>query len=186
MSLKSISSLMLSFMVVACAMTQTPVNVADSQKGAAATHDNQLSPAQAGSTALTPSGVPGSVSVRDLRPTETPIAKGPVQALTLVDLHAMAQAIRKNPASRKNYLGQNLQGKARFVKTAKGNPNAMVADVRVNGLGEVSLWCRNIVGATPIVPVGRVTSFSGQFTGAVYTSEDFSHDVNLKDCRFHE
>lgn len=186
MSLKSISSPLLSLMIVACAMTQTPVNVADSQKGTAATIENQTPAAHPELTGLTRSEVTGNVSGKDMRPTETPTAKGSGQALNLVDLYGMAQAIRKNPASRKNYVGQNLQGKAKFVKTVKGNPNAMVADVRVNGLGEVSLWCRNVVGGTPSVIVGRVISFNGQFTGAVYTSEDFSHDVSLKDCRFHE
>lgn len=83
----------------------------------------------------------------------------------------------------KQYLGQTLHGQAKFVKTAKGNPNAVVADVRVSGLGEVSLWCRNILGAPPSV---RMTGFDGVLTGEVYTSEDFSHDVYLKDCRFRD
>ena len=62
----------------------------------------------------------------------------------------------------------------------------MVADVRVNGLGEVSLWCRNVVGGAHQSLAGRVVSFEGVLTDSVYTSEDFSHDVTLKDCRFHE
>ena len=186
MLLKSFSPLTLFLLITACAMTQTPVNVADSQQPELTAKDNQTISVPAGTTRMSANSVPGSLSGGDARPTETPSTKVQVHALALSDIPTMAQAIRKNPALRKNYLGQTLQGSAKFVKTAKGNPNAVVADVRVNGLGEVSIWCRNVVGTSNYAPPGRVVSFSGQLSGAVYTSEDFSHDVSLKDCRFHE
>lgn len=105
------------------------------------------------------------------------------KALGLADLGQIAKTITKSPLTAKKYAGQTLKGKAKFVKAPKANPNAVVADVRVAGLGEVSLWCRNVVGAAP---AGRVMTFEGTLTGSVYTSEDFSHDVTMKDCRFHE
>ena len=110
----------------------------------------------------------------------SPVTK---QALPLSALSGIAKAAQKNPQSTKKYVGETLQGQAKFVKAPKGNPNAMVADVRVTGLGEVSLWCRNVLSAAP---AGRVMNFEGTLTGSVYTSEDFSHDVTMKDCRFHE
>ena len=103
--------------------------------------------------------------------------------LTLDKLPMIAKTRQKNPAGLKAYAGQNLHGQGKFVKTAKGNPNAVVADVRVSGLGEVSIWCRNVLGAPPL---GRLTGFDGALTGEVYTSEDFSNDVYLKDCRFRD
>ena len=104
-------------------------------------------------------------------------------ALQLSALSGIAKAALKNPQSPKKYLGETLQGQAKFIKAPKGNSNAMVADVRLTGLGEVSLWCRNVLGSAP---AGRLVSFEGTLTGSVYTSEDFSHDVTMKDCRFHE
>ena len=109
-----------------------------------------------------------------------PVSK---QAFQLSALTAIAKAAQKNAQSPKKYVGEILQGQAKFIKAPKGNPNAMVADVRVTGLGEVSLWCRNVLG---VAPAGRVVTFEGTLTGSVYTSEDFSHDVTMKDCRFHE
>ncbi len=120
-----------------------------------------------------------------------PVVSAPVQsaapatkpALSLAALSGIAKAAQKNALSTKKYVGETLQGQAKFIKAPKGNSNAMVADVRVNGLGEVSLWCRNVLG---VAPAGRVMTFEGTLTGSVYTSEDFSHDVTMKDCRFHE
>jgi hypothetical protein len=105
------------------------------------------------------------------------------RALPLSALLGIAKAAQKNALSPKSYVGETLQGQAKFIKAPKGNLNAMVADVRITGLGEVSLWCRNVLGAAP---AGRVTTFEGTLTGSVYTSEDFSHDVTMKDCRFHD
>ena len=107
----------------------------------------------------------------------------PAKTLGLVDLANIAKLAAKSPAAAKKFAGETLSGQAKFVKAAKGNPNAAVADVRVGGLGEVSLWCRNVVGGAP---AGRLMSFEGTLAGNVYTSEDFSHDVTLKDCRFHD
>ena len=103
--------------------------------------------------------------------------------LKLDKLSTIAKTRHKNPAGLKAYVGQSLHGQGKFVRTAKGNPNAVVADVRVNGIGEVSIWCRNVLGAPP---VGRAGGFDGVLTGEVYTSEDFSNDVYLKDCRFRD
>lgn len=150
------------FVLCGCAITQKPAMVSDSVIPAAsapATPATYGDPAPKGSASVVPAG------------------------LTLDRLPAIAKARQKNPASIKQYVGQNLNGQAKFVKTAKGNPNAVVADVRVSGLGEVSIWCRNVLGA---VPSGRVTGFDGVMTGEVYTSEDFSNDVYLKDCRFRD
>ena len=145
-----------------CALTQKPVLVSESatpSTSAPVAPSTYGDPAPKGSASVVPAG------------------------LTLDRLPAIAKARQKNPASIKQYVGQNLNGQAKFVKTAKGNPNAVVADVRVSGLGEVSIWCRNVLGA---VPSGRVTGFDGVMTGEVYTSEDFSNDVYLKDCRFRD
>lgn len=149
-------------MISGCAITQKPVVVSDSAIPVAsapvppATYGD---PAPKGSASVVPAG------------------------LALDRLPAIAKARQKNPTSIKQYVGQNLHGQAKFVKTAKGNPNTVVADVRVSGLGEVSIWCRNVLGA---MPSGRVTGFDGVMTGEVYTSEDFSNDVYLKDCRFRD
>ncbi len=145
-----------------CALTQKPAVVSESSGQAApvvVTAVPRSDPPPAGSASVVPAG------------------------LTLDRLPAMAKARQKNPASIRQYAGQNLQGQAKFVKTAKGNPNVVVADVRVSGLGEVSIWCRNVLGTTPF---GRTTGFDGVLTGEVYTSEDFSNDVYLKDCRFRD
>lgn len=120
---------------------------------------------------------------KEVRHSTSPAVAAPIKSLGIADLAQMARGAAKSPASAKKYAGETLRGQAKFVKTPKGNPNAVVADVRVSGLGEVSLWCRNVLGAAP---AGRVTAFEGTLTGSVYTSEDFSHDVTMKDCRFHE
>ena len=158
----SISVTGILFMISGCAITQKPVVVSDSAIPAAsvpATPATYGDPAPKGSASVVPAG------------------------LTLDRLPAIAKARQKNPASIKQYVGQNLHGQGKFVKTAKGNPNAVVADVRISGLGEVSIWCRNVLGAAPS---GRTTGFDGVLTGEVYTSEDFSNDVYLKDCRFRD
>lgn len=113
-------------------------------------------------------------------PADAPVAKS---TLSLSALPGIAKAAQKNPQSVKKYAGETLTGQGKFVKAPKGNANAVVADVRVSGLGEVSLWCRNVLGSAP---ANKVVSFEGMLTGSVYTSEDFSHDVTMKDCRFHE
>ncbi len=127
--------------------------------------------------------VSAGVPVRTLNTPVQSAAPVSKQALQLSALTAIAKAAQKNAQSPKKYAGEILQGQAKFIKAPKGNPNAMVADVRVTGLGEVSLWCRNVLG---VAPAGRVMTFEGTLTGSVYTSEDFSHDVTMKDCRFHE
>lgn len=145
-----------------CAMIQKPVAVSDST--------DQPTPVPAKPVAYGDAAPTGSPSV-------VPAGLG------LDRLPLIAKARQKNPAAIKQYVGQNLHGQGKFVKTAKGNPNALVADVRVSGLGEVSIWCRNVLGA---VPSGRLVGFDGVLTGEVYTSEDFSNDVYLKDCRFRD
>ncbi len=168
-----------SLLLSACNMTQSPVNVSDSvPQGAepvvqSAAEIPVSAVAERSSTLKTSQRpVPGPSTVR--------------QDVTLDALPQIARQLRKDPSAAKKYVGQTLHGKAKFVKTAKGNPNAVVADVRVNGLGEVSLWCRNVAEGANSLMAGRVVSFEGLLTGSVYTSEDFSHDVTLKDCRFHE
>lgn len=149
-------------LIAGCTLTQKPAGVSDTATPtvvAPVTPITYGDPAPKGSASVVPAG------------------------LTLDKLPAMAKARQKNPASIRQYAGQNLHGRGKFVKTAKGNPNAVVADVRVSGLGEVSIWCRNILGA---VPSGRVSGFDGVLAGEVYTSEDFSNDVYLKDCRFRD
>lgn len=156
---------MLLVLLAGCAMTQKPAVVSESAQQQTATPAvvpvvaPHADPAPAGSASVVPAG------------------------LTLNKLPLIAKARQKSPMAIKQYLGQTLHGQGKFVKTAKGNPNAVVADVRVSGLGEVSLWCRNILGAPPSA---RMTGFDGVLTGEVYTSEDFSHDVYLKDCRFRD
>lgn len=160
---------LLSAVISGCTLTQQPASVSDSESTASvavsATAIKPLEP-RPHSPVSTTSGQ-GHPAVQDAR--------------TLNDLPTIARALRKDPQAAKTYSGQKLQGQGRFVKAAKGNPNAVVADVRFSGLGEVSLWCRNVLGAAP---TGRVGAFEGTLTGNVYTSEDFSHDVFLKDCRF--
>jgi hypothetical protein len=150
-----------------CAMTQKPASVSDSATDMpvvapppkAAAPVVYGDPAPVGSATVVPSG------------------------LGLDKLPLIARTRQKNPAGLKQFAGQNLHGQAKFVKTAKGNPNAVVADARVGGLGEVSIWCRNVLGA---MPPTRTVGFDGVMTGEIYTSEDFSHDVYLKDCRFRD
>ena len=149
-----------------CAMTQKPASVSDSAVEAPAVAAPKTAapvvygdPAPAGSATVVPSG------------------------LGLDKLPLIARTRQKNPAGLKQFAGQNLHGQAKFVKTARGNPNAVVADARVGGLGEVSIWCRNVLGA---MPPARMVGFDGVMTGEVYTSEDFSNDVYLKDCRFRD
>ena len=152
-----------------CAMTQKPASVSDSADAASA----PVVPAPQKTVAPAVYGDPAPVGSATVVPS----------GLGLDKLPMIARTRQKNPAGLKAFVGQNLHGQAKFVKTAKGNPNAVVADVRVNGLGEVSIWCRNVLGA---MPPGRVVGFDGVMTGEVYTSEDFSNDVTLKDCRFRE
>ena len=104
-----------------------------------------------------------------------------VKSLKFTDLLAIAKQSEKSPTSARQHAGEVLAGQAKFVRSPKGNPNAAVADIRVTGLGEVSLWCRNSVNPAPF---SRLTAFEGSLTGSVYTSEDFSHDVFMKECRF--
>ena len=146
-------------------------------------------PAVVSDTQVTPvpvAEVDKPLAVQPLAPvkqTNTLVKQPPKDVLRLSALPDIAKAIQKNPPIAKKYVGETLSGQAKFVKAPKANPNAVVADVRVAGLGEVSLWCRNVVGAAP---AGRVMTFEGTLTGSVYTSENFSHDVTMKDCRFHE
>ncbi len=119
----------------------------------------------------------------EVRPSRAQPNHAPSKSLGISDLVLIAKSASKSPGTAKKYAGETLSGQAKFIKAPKGNPNAVVADVRVAGLGEVSLWCRNVLGAAP---AGRVMAFEGTLTGSVYTSEDFSHDVTMKDCRFHE
>ena len=153
-----------------CALTQKPVTVSDSAGAGLATPPHTDSAPVAAAVSYGDPAPPRSASV---------VPAG----LTLDKLPAIAKARQKNPAALKQYAGQSLHGQGKFVKTAKGNPNAVVADIRVSGLGEVSIWCRNVLGS---VPSSRVIGFDGILTGEVYTSEDFSNDVYLKDCRFRD
>jgi len=154
-------------MLGGCAITQNPASVVETGSGS--------------STTSTPSASVAPAVYGDPAPVGSPTVVP--AGLGLDKLPAIAKGRKKNPASVRQYLGQTLRGQAKFVKTAKGNPNAVVADVRVQGLGEVSIWCRNVLGASPS---SRVTGFDGVMTGEVYTSEDFSNDVYLKDCRFRD
>lgn len=139
--------------------------------------DDVASPAAVTTQVVAP---PAVAPVRPVVPADAPVAKS---TLSLSALPGIAKAAQKNPQAVKKYVGEALTGHAKFVKAPKGNPNAVVADVRVSGLGEVSLWCRNVLGAAP---ANKAVSFEGVLFGSVYTSEDFSHDVTMKDCRFHE
>ncbi len=160
-------------LLTACSLTQNPAVV--SEVGSVSSPIAQSSSTNEPLSTDAPNPAAG-------KPVQTaaPVRK---QALQLSAIVGIAKAAQKNTLSTKNYAGETLQGQAKFIKAPKGNPNAMVADVRVTGLGEVSLWCRNVLG---VAPAGRVTTFEGTLTGSVYTSEDFSHDVTMKDCRFHE
>ena len=173
MHIASYSVCLLLTLLTACSLTQNPVAVSE---GSAL----QSPIAQSSSTNETVSSAPVKPLVSTAVPSNVPVAK---QALQLSAISGIAKAAQKNAQSTKKYVGETLQGQAKFIKAPKGNPNAMVADVRVTGLGEVSLWCRNVLG---VAPAGRVMTFEGTLTGSVYTSEDFSHDVTMKDCRFHE
>lgn len=157
-------------LISGCTMTQSPATVSASGDEPVAVAPKPAVPASPVAETYGDPAPRGSSSV-------VPVG------LTLDKLPTIAKARHKNPAALKAYVGQNLHGQGRFVKTAKSNPNAVVADVRVNGLGDVSIWCRNVLGAPP---AGRVTGFDGVLTGEVYTSEDFSNDVYLKDCRFRD
>ena len=173
MHIASYPACLLVTLLTACSLTQNPVAV--SEGGVLP------SPiAQSSSTNESVSPTPVKPVVSSPVHSAAPVAK---QALQLSALPGIAKAAQKNAQSTKKYVGETLQGQAKFIKAPKGNPNAMVADVRVTGLGEVSLWCRNVLG---VAPAGRVMAFEGTLTGSVYTSEDFSHDVTMKDCRFHE
>lgn len=171
-----VNSLVLCTLLVlsGCAMTQKPAVVSDSGAGtvaapvASVNHD-------------TPVPAPRSSVLPAVHGAQIPVVEG----ISLDKLPTIAKIRQKTPAGLKQYVGQTLHGQGKFVKTAKGNPNAMVADVRVGGVGEVSIWCRNVLGVATAT-AGKMTGFDGVFTGEVYTSEDFSHDVYLKDCRFHD
>jgi len=160
---------LMAVLVTACSLTQKPASVSDA--GEASTQ-----------AVVSPQPVeqPVVVPAKHVAQPETLATK---QALSLTAIAGIAKSAQKNPQSVKKYAGESLAGQAKFIKAPKGNPNAVVADVRVTGLGEVSLWCRNVLGAAP---ANKVVSFEGVLTGSVYTSEDFSHDVTMKDCRFHE
>ncbi|MGI9142843.1 MAG: hypothetical protein ACR2IJ_06590 [Fluviibacter sp.] len=159
-------------LLTACSLTQNPVAV--SEGGAVPS-----SIAQSSVTNETVSSTPVKPVISTSVNNVAPVAK---QALQLSALSGIAKAAQKNAQSTKKYVGETLQGQAKFIKAPKGNPNAVVADVRVTGLGEVSLWCRNVLG---VAPAGRVMAFEGTLTGSVYTSEDFSHDVTMKYCPVH-
>ena len=153
-----------------CTLTQKPVSVSDSAISVPAVSSASVEPSR-GAVPESPRAVTRAapLAARD--------------GMSVDQLTTIAKIHQKNPAALKAYIGQTLHGQAKFIRTAKGNPNAVVADVRVSGLGEASLWCRNILGNPA---PNRLTGFEGTLTGDVYTSEDFSHDVYLKDCRFRD
>lgn len=153
-------------------MTQNPAAVSDAHV-ASVPVVNLNKPADVALPASAPSALSTASVTR-------PQARDVLHLTALPDI---AKAIQKHSQAAKKYAGETLSGQAKFVKAPKGNPNAVVADVRIAGLGEVSLWCRNVLG---VAPAGRVMTFDGTLTGSVYTSEDFSHDVTMKDCRFHD
>jgi hypothetical protein len=176
----SASTIFLSLLLLsACSITQSPVKVSDSAP-------QEVVPVVPSVTELPVSAVAerSPTTMASPKPAVAPSVSR--DGLTLTALPQIARQLRKDPSVARKYAGQILQGKAKFVKTAKGNPNAVVADVRVSGLGEVSLWCRNVTEGTNTLAAGKAVSFEGLLTGSIYTSEDFSHDVTLKDCRFHE
>lgn len=156
-----------------CAMTQKPAAVSDTVSADPA-----------------PAFVAPAESVSAPRRVVPPVAHSApgsvsADALSLDKLPTLVKIRQKNPAGLKAYQGRTLYGQGKFVKTAKGNPNVLVADVRVSGVGETSIWCRNVLGVA-LPTVGKATGFEGTLTGEVYTSEDFSNDVYLKDCRFRD
>lgn len=166
-------------MLPGCAMTQKPVAVSD-------TVSADTAPAPVGYVEPVPAPRRSSPPVVHGAPSvQVAPASVSADALSLDKLPRLARTRQKNPAGLKAYLGRTLHGQGKFVKTAKGNPNAMVADVRVSGIGEVSIWCRNVLGVA-MPTTGKATGFEGILTGEVYTSEDFSNDVYLKDCRFRD
>jgi hypothetical protein len=166
-------TVLISIISAGCAITQKPASVVDVPSDVSMAVPSE--PA-------TPS-VASAMPHKEAMPRTGQVADSSSKTLGLADLLPIAKRAAKSPMSAKSYAGQTLRGQAKFIKAPKGNPNAVVADVRVAGLGEVSLWCRNVLGAAP---AGRVMTFEGTLTGSVYTSEDFSHDVTMKDCRFHE
>lgn len=157
----------------ACTMIQKPASV----------HVGSSAPVASSVIAQPVDKVSTPNQVNDDYAAHTPKAAASTKSLGVADLATIAKSAQKNPQAAKKHAGDTLTGQAKFIKAPKGNPNAVVADVRVAGLGEVSLWCRNVLGAAP---AGKVVSFEGVLTGSVYTSEDFSHDVTMKDCRFRE
>lgn len=159
-------------LLVACTMIQKPASV----------HEASNVPV-APSVMAQPVDAVSINQAKDLPAAQPPMLAVHTKSLGIADLAAIAKSAQKNPQAAKKYAGESLTGQAKFIKTPKGNPNTVVADVRVNGFGEVSLWCRNVLGTAP---AGKVVSFEGVLTGSVYTSEDFSHDVTMKDCRFRE
>ena len=168
-----------------CALTQKPVAVSDSVGQSAQSSVGQpmaeVPPAATRAESRQAPAVVAPSHVSNAVPAVTmPV---PTSGLTVEKLGTLARLRQKNPAGLKHYLGQTVHGQAKFVKTAKGNPNAAVADVHVSGVGDISLWCRHVEGGAVH---GRMTGFTGTLTGEVYTSEDFSNDVYLKDCRFRD
>ena len=160
-----------SVIVSACTITQKPASVVDAAS----------EPLVLAKNAQTSPGTPLNQQERVDASTAVPAITPQAKSLGISVLVQIAKSATKSPDAAKKYTGETLAGQAKFIKTSNGNPNAVVADVRVAGLGEVSLWCRNVLGAAP---AGRVMAFEGTLTGSVYTSEDFSHDVTMKDCRF--
>lgn len=159
-------------LLAGCTMVQKPASVVETP--------GDLLPVQ---QITTPNAVAPAIQPKAISVNPVALATSQSKSLGIADLAQIAKRAANAPTMAKKYAGETLQGQAKFVKTPKGNPNAVVADVRVTGLGEVSIWCRNVVGNAP---AGRLTDFEGTLTGSVYTSEDFSHDVTMKDCRFRE
>ena len=165
-----------------CALTQQPATVMNSTVQQASSFTADESSVSSAHEAPQGSAMHTPAMVQPPR-TQPAVPNTAMKPLALNDLVGIARSVTKSPTSGKKYAGDTLMGQGKFIKAPKGNPNAVVADVRVAGLGEVSLWCRNVLGAAP---AGKVVSFEGVLTGSVYTSEDFSHDVTMKDCRFRE
>ena len=168
-------------LLTGCTLTQQPATVASSALDSTA-------PAVAPQAAsVEHAAQPMSEPVNQLKSKSAmavPSASQPgssLKSLKFNDLLTIAKQSEKAPTTAKQHAGEVLAGQAKFVRAPKGNPNTAVADIRVTGLGEVSLWCRNSINP---VPFGRLTAFEGLLTGSVYTSEDFSHDVFMKECRF--
>lgn len=169
-------------LLTGCTLTQQPATVANSSAfdSTAPTLAPQATSVENASRPISePVNQPKPKSAKAMPSVSQPASSG--KSLKFTDLLAIAKQSEKSPTSAKQHAGEVLAGQAKFVRSPKGNPNAAVADIRVTGLGEVSLWCRNSVNP---VPFSRLTAFEGSLTGSVYTSEDFSHDVFMKDCRF--